>query len=150
MLRLSAFSDSCKSYPYHLWEVRSTSELVNAINVTNQTFMMKHRPVAPGWRVSKSWVAIVYIIYALQPKRTPAEFCQLMSIGTPLLNILGRAVEQLAVCLAKQANASSRGLITSPPSTPIYWGRHLTSHDKCSGAYWDGWWYSSWPIHLAN
>ena len=34
------------------------SELVNPINVTNQTFIMKHRPVAPGWRVSSSSVAM--------------------------------------------------------------------------------------------
>ena len=34
------------------------SELVNPINVTNQTFIMKHRPVAPRWRVSRSSVVM--------------------------------------------------------------------------------------------
>ena len=34
------------------------SELVNPISVTNQTFIMKHRPVAPGWRVSRTSVAM--------------------------------------------------------------------------------------------
>ena len=34
------------------------SQLVNPINVTNQTFSMKHRPVAPGLRVSRTSVAM--------------------------------------------------------------------------------------------
>ena len=34
------------------------SELVNPANFTNQTFIMRHRPVAPGWRVSRTSVAM--------------------------------------------------------------------------------------------
>ena len=34
------------------------SELVNPINVTNQTFIMKHRPVTPGWTVARTSVAM--------------------------------------------------------------------------------------------
>ena len=34
------------------------SELVNPINVTDQTFTMQHRPVAPGWRVTRTSVAM--------------------------------------------------------------------------------------------
>ena len=34
------------------------SELVNPINVTNQTFIMKHRPVALGWRVTRTSIAL--------------------------------------------------------------------------------------------
>ena len=33
-------------------------ELVNPANVTNQIFIMKHRPVAPGWTVSRIVVAM--------------------------------------------------------------------------------------------
>ena len=44
---------------YYLYEkLEVLSELVNPINVTNQTFIMKHRPVAPGWRVSRTSVAM--------------------------------------------------------------------------------------------
>ena len=43
------------------------SELVKPINVTNLTFIMKHRPVAPGWRVSRSSVAICIIMYHSRP-----------------------------------------------------------------------------------
>ena len=34
------------------------SELVNPINVTNQTFTMKHRPIVPGRRVTRTSVAM--------------------------------------------------------------------------------------------
>ena len=34
------------------------SELDNPVNVTNQTFIMKHRTVTPGWRVSRTSVAM--------------------------------------------------------------------------------------------
>ena len=33
------------------------TELVNPVKVTNQTFITKHRPVTPGWRVSRTSVA---------------------------------------------------------------------------------------------
>ena len=42
------------------------SELVNPINVTNQTFIMMQRPMTPGWRVSRTSVAIYVYIYATQ------------------------------------------------------------------------------------
>ena len=43
------------------------SKLVNLINVTNQTFIMKHRPVAPGWRVSRTSVAMHVYMYQSRP-----------------------------------------------------------------------------------
>ena len=101
------------------------SELVNPINVTNQTFIMKHRPVAPGWRVSRTSVAMCTCTrvghnFNMQPKWTPAEFYVNLGVlmhwytcKQSLLNTLGRAVEQLAVCLAKQAKVSSRGQSTT-------------------------------------
>ena len=53
--------------------------LVNPINITNQTFIMKHRPVAPGWGASRTSVAMctctrVGHYQFMQPKWTPAEF----------------------------------------------------------------------------
>ena len=55
----------------------------------------------------------------MQPKWTPAEFYVNLSVlmrgytCKSLLNTLGRAAEQLAVCLAKQAKVSSRGQSTT-------------------------------------
>ena len=55
----------------------------------------------------------------MQPKWTSAEFYVNLRIlihwhtCKSLLNTLGRAVEQLAVCLAKQAKVSSRGQSTT-------------------------------------
>ena len=31
---------------------------ISLVNVTNQIFIMKHRPAAPGWRVSRTSVAM--------------------------------------------------------------------------------------------
>ena len=57
-------------------KVEVLSELVNPININNQTFIMKHRPVAPGWRASRNSVAMCTCtrVGHYQPKWTPAEF----------------------------------------------------------------------------
>ena len=41
------------------------SELTSPINVTNQTFIMRHRPVTPGWRL-KNFSSYVYM-YQTRP-----------------------------------------------------------------------------------
>ena len=83
----------------------------NVINLFNQTFRiyipLQHRPVTPGWRVSRT-----VFMYQSRPKflqltRTPVEFyvnlwvLMHLYICKSLLNTLGRTVEQLAGCLAK-------------------------------------------------
>ena len=64
--------------------VEVLSELCNPINTTNQTFIMKHRPVAPGCRASRTSVAIctctkVGHYELMQSNWTPAEYVNLMS-----------------------------------------------------------------------
>ena len=90
------------------------SALVNPINVTNQTFIIKRKPVAPGWWVSRSSVAMCTCtrvgLHATQMDPCWAS-CQVMS-SDALVHSLGRAVEQLAVCLAKQGKVSSWGQST--------------------------------------
>ena len=49
--------------------VEVLSELVIPINIINQTFIMEHRPVTPGWRASRTSVAI-----CTRFMQTPAEF----------------------------------------------------------------------------
>ena len=52
----------------------------------------------------------------MQPTWTPGRFKIILMHGhtcKSLLNTLGRAVEQLAGCLAKQAKVSSRGQSTT-------------------------------------
>ena len=77
------------------------SELVNPINVTNQTFIMKQWPVTPGWRASVAWCTCTRVDHNLCQFNLSVQMhwhtCK------SLLNTLERAVEQLAVCIAKQA-----------------------------------------------
>ena len=80
---------------------------------------MKHRPVAPGWRVSRTSIDMCTCTRVghkfMQPKSTLAEFYVSLRVLMHwytciyLPNTLGSAVEQLAVHLsiAKQATVSS-------------------------------------------
>ena len=88
----------------------------SSVNVTNQIFIIKHNPFAPGWRVSRTSVAMGTCT------RVGHNFCNshglllsfmstyelvLMHLYTckSLRNILGRVVEQLAGCLTKQSKS---------------------------------------------
>ena len=96
----------------HCWPV-----CFHLSNVTNQTFLMKHRPVAPGWRVSRTSV------YMLQLAWTCAELyvnlLVLMHTCKSLLNTLGRAIEQLVGCLAKQCKSQQSRSEYNSHATPI-------------------------------
>ena len=61
------------------------SELVNSITVTNQTFIMKHRPIT-RMESLKDFSSYVYIIYALQLKWTPAESYEIWCNGAPVIS----------------------------------------------------------------
>ena len=83
--------------------------LSELVNVTNQTFIIKHRPVAPGWRVSRSSVAMCIYMYQSRPLCNPTDGFLLSFMSSYELWCIGTlAVEQFAVCLAKQARKSQQ------------------------------------------
>ena len=98
------------------------SELINP--VTNQTLIMKYRPVIPGWKVSRTSVAMCTYTRVGHNLCNPNGFLLsfvnlwvLIYLYTckSLLNTIGRTVEQLAVCLARQAKVSSWDQSTTVP-----------------------------------
>ena len=115
--------------------IHAVSKLVNPVNVTNQTFIMKHRPVAPGWRVSKPSVATcsctrVGHIYATHMDLC-CVLCQLMNsdaLAYTCKSPLGRAVERFAVCVLCQASKSQQSKYHSHAkpvwSVIMYWLCH--------------------------
>ena len=72
-----------------------------SVNFTNQTFIIKHRPVAPGWRVSRASVAMCT---CTRVTCTCAQFVNLWVLMhgytcISLLNISGSWKRQCQVCV---------------------------------------------------